>query len=131
MKVLYIHQYFGLPTQAGGTRSYEMAKQLIKHGHEVTMLCGGSEKGTIGLPATKKKNVTRGLIDGIDVIQVIIPYNNSMGLVARAKSFVSFAWQSVKFALSEDYDVLFATSTPLTAGIPGIFAKLFRRKKKC
>ena len=40
MKVLYLHQYFTLPTQAGGTRSYEMAQQLIAHGHQVTMVCG-------------------------------------------------------------------------------------------
>jgi hypothetical protein len=30
--------------------------------------------------------------------------------------------------LTEQYDVVFATTTPLTAGIPGIFAKWFRRK---
>ena len=33
------------------------------------------------------------------------------------------------FALKEDYDLLFATSTPLTAGIPGIVARLIRKKK--
>lgn len=130
MKVLYIHQYFGLPTQAAGTRSYEMALQLIKKGHQVTMLCGGSINGMLDLPKTNKNNVRQGVIDGIDIIQIEIPYSNNMGLVARAKSFCSFAWQSVKYALKEDYDVLFATSTPLTAGIPGIVMKLFRRKKK-
>ncbi|MEE9903282.1 MAG: glycosyltransferase family 4 protein [Acinetobacter haemolyticus] len=31
-------------------------------------------------------------------------------------------------AFTEQYDVLFATTTPLTAGIPGIFAKWLRRK---
>lgn len=130
MKVLYIHQYFGLPTQAAGTRSYEMALQLIKKGHQVTMLCGGSINGMLDLPKTNKNNVRQGVIDGIDIIQIEIPYSNNMGLVARAKSFCSFAWQSVKYALREEYDVLFATSTPLTAGIPGIVMKLFRRKKK-
>ncbi|MNV46733.1 putative glycosyl transferase [compost metagenome] len=30
--------------------------------------------------------------------------------------------------MTEQYDVVFATTTPLTAGIPGIFAKWFRRK---
>ena len=130
MKVLYIHQYFGLPTQAAGTRSYEMALQLIKKGHQVTMLCGGSINGMLDLPKTNKNNVRQGVIDGIDIIQIEIPYSNNMGLVARAKTFCSFAWQSVKYALREEYDVLFATSTPLTAGIPGIVMKLFRRKKK-
>lgn len=129
MKVLYLHQYFTLPTQAGGTRSYEMAQQLIARGHQVTMVCGLEGNANIDLPQTKNKNICRGMVDGIDVIQISVPYSNNMGMVARAKSFVSFAWQSTKCALKEDYDVLFATSTPLTAGIPGIVMKLFRRKK--
>lgn len=129
MKVLYLHQYFTLPTQAGGTRSYEMAQQLIAHGHQVTMVCGLEGNAKIDLPQTKNKNICRGMVDGIDVIQISVPYSNNMGMVARAKSFVSFAWQSTKYALKEDYDVLFATSTPLTAGIPGIIMKMFCRKK--
>lgn len=129
MKVLYLHQYFTLPTQAGGTRSYEMAQQLIARGHQVTMVCGLEGNAKIDLPQTKNKSICRGVVDGIDVIQISVPYSNNMGMIARAKSFVSFAWYSTKYALKEDYDVLFATSTPLTAGIPGIVMKLFRRKK--
>ena len=130
MRVLYIHQYFSIPTQAGGTRSYEMAMRLIERGHQVTMVCGEDDDNSLHLPATEKKGVFRGNVDGIDVIQIAIPYSNNMGLVARTKSFCRFAWQSVKFAMKEDFDVLFATSTPLTAGIPGIVMKMFRRKKK-
>jgi hypothetical protein len=44
--------------------------------------------------------------------------------------FIKFAWKGIQIALKEDYDLLFATSTPLTAGIPGIAAKWFRRKKR-
>lgn len=130
MKVLYLHQYFTLPTQAGGTRSYEMARRLIERGHQVTMVCGLEGNAKIDLPATSKINIFRGEVDGIDVIQISVPYNNSMGLIARTRSFCSFAWQSVKIVMKEDFDVLFATSTPLTAGIPGIVMKIFRRKKK-
>ena len=129
MRVLYLHQYFTLPTQAWGTRSYEMAQQLIAHGHQVTMVCGLEGNAKIDIPPTKKKHICRGIVDGIDVIQISIPYSNNMGLMARARSFSRFAWLSTKYALKEDYDVLFATSTPLTAGIPGIIMKLFRRKK--
>ena len=130
MKVLYLHQYFTLPSQAGGIRSYEMAQQLIAHGHQVTMLCGLEDNSQIDIPQTEIKNIKRGMVDGIEVIQISIPYSNNMGLVARAKAFLSFAWQSTRYALKEDYDVLFATSTPLTAGIPGIIMKLMCRRKK-
>ncbi len=130
MKLLYLHQYFTLPTQAGGTRSYEMARQLIAHGHQVTMICGVEDNANIDIPQTKNKNIRRGMVDGIDVIQISVPYSNKMGLVNRTKSFCIFAWQCVKFAYKEDFDVLFATSTPLTIGIPGIVMKLFQRKKR-
>ena len=130
MKVLYLHQYFTLPTQAWGTRSYEMARRLIEHGHQVTMVCGLEGNAKIDLPATAKENIFRGMVDGIDVIQISVPYSNNMGVVSRARSFCSFAWQCVKIAMKEDFDVLFASSTPLTAGIPGIIMKMFRRKKK-
>ena len=39
-----------------------------------------------------------------------------------------FALRSIAVALTEKYDVLFATTTPLTAGIPGIFARWLRAK---
>lgn len=29
MKILYIHQYFNTPSEAGGTRSYWMAQKLL------------------------------------------------------------------------------------------------------
>ena len=44
------------------------------------------------------------------------------------RSFLKFALKSVNFAFSSDYDVLFATSTPLTAGIPGIVSTVLRKK---
>ena len=127
MRILYFHQHFKTPSVAGGTRSYEMAQRLISRGHAVTMVCGKTDD--LGLPRTGRKGVLRGDIDGIDVIQLDLPYSNYDGILKRTLVFLRFAWQSVRLALSEPYDVLFATSTPLTAGIPGIVTKLCRRKK--
>ncbi len=127
MKILYFHQHFVTPNIAGGTRSYEMARRLIARGHTVTMVCG--KTGDLGLPVTHRKGWRRGIIDGIDVIQLDLPYSNYDGLPKRAWTFCRFAWSSIRLALREKYDLLFATSTPLTAGIPGIVAKLFKRHK--
>ena len=38
MKIIYLHQYFITPEFSGGTRSYEFAKNLVKMGHEVTIV---------------------------------------------------------------------------------------------
>ena len=123
MKILYFHQHFTIPTQAGGTRSYELAQRLIAKGHSVCMVCGETAK--LDLPESRIRNVHRGYVDGIDVIQIALPYSNKDGIAKRAWTFVKFGWIGIKIALKEDYDLLFATSTPLTAGIPGIVMKLF------
>ena len=128
MKIIYYHQYFKPPSYAGGTRSYEMAKNLIEQGHSVTIVCG--EKPNLNLPPTKKANISRGFIDGIDVVQIALPYSNKFGLVKRSIIFMKFAINGIQIAMTEEYDLLLASSTPLTAGIPGIFMKIFGRNKR-
>jgi glycosyltransferase involved in cell wall biosynthesis len=104
-----------------------MAKRLISAGHQVLLVCGG-DHARLGLQPTSKKSVYRGIIDGIDVVQISIPYSNNYSISKRAVAFLKFAWKAMDYALKEDYDLLFATSTPLTDGLPGIAAKWFRRK---
>jgi glycosyltransferase involved in cell wall biosynthesis len=128
MRVLYFHQHFTTPSIGGGTRSYEFAKKLIERGHCVTIVCG--EFVNLNLKATDVKGIFKGVVDGIDVIQIALPYSNKDGISKRAWTFVKFGFLGIKIALKEDYDLLFATSTPLTAGIPGIFMKWFGKKKK-
>lgn len=127
MKVLYFHQHFTTPSVGGATRSYEFSRKLIERGHKVTLVCGETAK--LDLPSTESKDVFRGDIDGIDVIQIKIPYSNNDGIAKRAFTFIKFAWKGIQVAMKEDYDLLFATSTPLTAGLPGIWMKWFSIKK--
>lgn len=128
MRVLYFHQHFTTPRGASGTRSYEFARALVARGHSVTMVCGTGALAGLELPADSRRRWSRGMVDGIDVIALPFSYSNRDGLVLRAKSFLSFAVRSVGLALREDYDLVFATSTPLTAAIPGIFARWLRAK---
>jgi len=128
MKVLYYHQHFSTPRGSTGTRSYEMAQRLIQHGHSVTMICGSYGMGKTGLDGPFLRGRRSGTVDGINVIELKLPYANRDGFFRRSMTFVKFAFRSTWFAFSESYDVLFATSTPLTAAIPGIVARIFRRK---
>ena len=128
MKILYFHQHFKTPQGTGGIRSYEMAKRLIESGHEVTMVCGSDVRAGKLLPDGPDRKVRRGRIDGIDVIEFVLPYSNYDSLLKRSQTFLRFSWRSIRLALREDYDLLFATSTPLTAGIPGVVMRFFRRK---
>jgi len=128
MKVLYFHQHFTTPAIGGATRSYEFARRLIDRGHAVSVVCG--EYAHLNLPGTEVKGINRGEIDGIDVIQIVLPYSNSDSIATRAWIFIKFGVLGIKVALKEEYDILFATSTPLTAGIPGIFMKVLGKQKK-
>jgi glycosyltransferase involved in cell wall biosynthesis len=91
------------------------------------MVCGGADE-KFNLPKVSR-NFNRGFVEGVDVIQVRVETANEDKISKRAIEFIKFGLLSIKFAFKEDYDVLFATSTPLSAGIPGIIAKWFSRKK--
>ena len=128
MKVMYFHQHFSTPAGATGTRSYEFGKALVKSGHEVTIVCGSYWIAESGLTGPFLKGRRTGNVDGINVIELELPYSNTQGFLERTWLFLKYSLSGIKISLSQDYDILFATSTPLTAGIPGVFAKIFRRK---
>ena len=128
MNILYYHQHFSTPKGATGTRSYEFAQKLIKRGHVVTIVCGSYWLADTGLTGLFVRGKRTGTVDGIKVVEFELEYSNSDSFLWRTFIFLRFSWQGIKIALKENYDILFATSTPLTAGIPGIFSKIFKRK---
>lgn len=128
MQVLYFHQHFSTPKGSTGIRSYEMALRLVTQGHKVTMVCGSYGGGNTGLSHGFRRGRREGEVDGIDVIEFDLAYSNADGFIKRSLLFLLFALRSVGVALTHRYDVLFATTTPLTAGIPGIFARWLRGK---
>jgi glycosyltransferase involved in cell wall biosynthesis len=125
MRILYLHQYFATPQSSGGTRSYEFALRLIANGHDVHFISSASF-----LPEQYKhfKKITTIVFDGIPVTIIPVSYNNNMSFVRRIFAFFNFAWRASAQAAKHKPDLIFATSTPLTIAIPGIIAKLFRRK---
>ncbi|QWX84794.1 glycosyltransferase family 4 protein [Cellulophaga sp. HaHaR_3_176] len=118
MKILYIHQYFITPSEPGGTRSYWISRELIKHGHEVTMI-------TTTKDDDKPKEA---IIDGIKVIYYKIPYSNKMGILKRIIAFLKFMVLSSIYVLkNNNFDLTIATSTPLTIGFPALLGKKFKK----
>jgi len=67
-------------------------------------------------------------VEGINVIELELPYSNYDSFLQRSWTFLRFALRGVMLALRLDYDLLFATSTPLTAAVPGIAARWLRGK---
>jgi glycosyltransferase involved in cell wall biosynthesis len=102
---------------AGGTRSYEMARRLVKRGHEVHVITGD--------PAADRARISTE--SGIVVHWLPVPYDNAMSYRRRLWSFLGFVWRSAAAAGHLRHDLVFATSTPLTVAIPGAYAALRRR----
>jgi len=128
MKIIYFHQHFSTPLGATGIRSYEMAKALIAEGHDVTMVCGSYSGGNTGLTDNFIDGQRQAIVDDIHVIEFELDYANSQTFSQRIGAFLKFAFRSVRMSLIADYDVIFCTTTPLTAALPGIFSRWLRGK---
>lgn len=125
MRILYIHQFFATrESSLGLIRSYEFARRWIAEGHEVTVITSSSR-----LPEEFDRSLfAEGVIDGIRVRSVRVRYSNYMGYARRMWSFALFTVGATFLAAtSGKHDVVFATSTPLTVGIPGWIAAALTR----
>jgi glycosyltransferase involved in cell wall biosynthesis len=118
MHVAYIHQHFATRNSATGTRSYEMSRRLIEAGHRVSMICGVNEATRDTL--RQETGAGRLTIDGIEVHCVAERYSNRMGFARRLWAFYRFMREARRIVCTLDADLVLATSTPLTVGIPGM-----------
>ena len=121
MKIIYIHQHFRLPSQNGGTRSFDFSSEFIKAGHEVSVLTTRSDYGFIPIWNMEIHN-------GMKVYYCNINYSNEFGKVRRVIAFLLFTIFSTLKSLRLDGDVTIATSTPLTVGLPAIAAYFLRKR---
>lgn len=128
MKVLYIHQYFKTRDGYSSTRSYEFAKRFVESGHQVTMLTGDSRISNNEIPISSNLFSKKYKIDGIDVIAIKNNYSNYMGTFRRVLTFISFLiMASLIGVFLKKHDVIYATSTPLTIGVPAMFISKFKK----
>ncbi|MEH7502851.1 glycosyltransferase family 4 protein [Neobacillus drentensis] len=119
MKILYLHQYFLTNSSNGGTRSYEFAKYLSDNGYKVNVITG-----------TECEKKYDELQDGLYVYSTSTKYNNKMSKWRRIIAFFDYIIKAlIKGLKTKNIDIVFATSTPLTIGIPAVLlAKLLRKK---
>lgn len=120
MKLIYLHQYFKFPDETGGTRSYDLASSFVNKGIDVTVVTSTSDE--------KYKIKQRWTVieqDGIKVQYIYLPYGNHLSYLQRSLVFFKFLWFSSFRLLKIKADVVLATSTPLTIGIPALIKKWF------
>jgi len=130
MHIFYIHQYFATPLGKTGTRSYEFARRWMAAGHKVTMLTSIAQLTPDDLKNAEGRFIKRFTIESIDVRAITIGYSQQMGIAKRVLAFLGFMIVAVLYVVCKrGYDIVYATSTPLTVGIPALCAKWLRRKK--
>jgi len=127
MHVLIFNQFFTTNDVPGSGRAYELGRGLLNQGDSVTYVTGDS------IYFTGKKTGGRRLfwsgekVDGIEVIRVTIPFRGSWRIPLRILGFLWFIPFGFLAALRvRSPDIVVASSTPLTIGLPGYMLSRLR-----
>ncbi len=122
MRILVLVQYFNLPGEPGGSRAYQFARRWRARGHEVTILTGNVnyKTGRSIRPAFGRSYRAESLPDGVRVLR-LWTYERFQG--SFRKRLLFFASYALNAAFVGTFlkrpDVVFASSTPITVGLPG------------
>jgi glycosyltransferase involved in cell wall biosynthesis len=113
MHTLLIHQAFTTPTDAGGTRHYELAQYVIAKGDRFSVVA--SDFGY--LSARRMSGSVTGreeIVDGIRVLRVATSKSSHRGIAGQLLSFLTFATSSFVAGLRvKNVDVVLATTPPI------------------
>lgn len=123
MKILWIHQYFATPDGWGSVRSYQFTKRIVQMGHEVDVLCTPAFDPSLG------DEGNRAIPRGVRILLGNARYHPKMGFASRVAAFLRFMVFSVWHVLRQGrrYDLMVASSTPLTVAVPACLGRLVHR----
>ena len=114
MKIVYLHQYYITPQEAGGTRSYYQAQKLGELVESVVVITSNTKNSDWPFV----KTVMHGKVK---VVYIKNLYSSDMSKWRKIVSFVRFMILSTWYCLREkQVDRVFASSTPLSIGVPAL-----------
>jgi colanic acid biosynthesis glycosyl transferase WcaI len=131
MRILYLSQYFPPEVGATQTRAYEMARNLVLEGHQVTVITEvpNHPKGIIP-PEYRGKLYERTTLDGIEVIRIWVKTSPAKNFRTRLAFYLSYMVNSALAGLllaRGSYDAIYATSPPLFVGGAALALSYLRR----
>lgn len=131
MRILYVSQYFPPEMGAPSARVYDLAKEWVRLGHDVTVLTAFAHH-PVGVKAPEDRGVItrRESVDGIDVVRSYVWAVPNKGIVKRMISYASFMISAplVGLVRVRRPDVVIATSPQLLCGLAGyLLARAMRR----
>lgn len=131
MRVLFVSQYFPPEIGAPSARVYELAREWIRLGAEVTVLTGFAHHPVgVKAPGDRWRWTRREVVDGIDVVRSYVYATANRGVIRRMASYASFLCSALPVGLARcrRVDVVVATSPQLLGACAGyLLAKAWRR----
>jgi glycosyltransferase involved in cell wall biosynthesis len=117
MKILWLQQYFGTPAGWGSQRQYEFARRWVGAGHAVDVVCSTAYDPSLAGAG--------GSVDGIHLHVSRAAYRPQMGFGRRILAFLHFMAEALWHVTrhGKKYDVLVASSGPLTNLIPALWGR--------
>ena len=107
--ILLVHQLFVAGDQAGGTRHFELARELGGEGDRVTVVTS-----PVSYLSGKPKPIATDLPAGLRIRRASLLLGGSGGFVARVISFLSFMVSSFWTGLRvRDVDLVWGTTPPI------------------
>jgi colanic acid biosynthesis glycosyl transferase WcaI len=131
MRILYLSQYF--PPEAGATqtRAFEMARNIVRLGAQVTVLAEiPNHPSGIIPPAYRGRLYERAGLEGIDVIRVWVKASPVKSFSSRMAFYLSYMAGAIAAgtALARGrYDLVYASSPPLFVGGAGLALSSLKR----
>ncbi|PKN91214.1 MAG: glycosyltransferase WbuB, partial [Chloroflexi bacterium HGW-Chloroflexi-7] len=118
MHILLIHQAFAAINEPGGTRHHEIARYLVKQGHQVTIITSPVSYLTGQNTEIKTRWVTRENSEtGITILRAYTYAALHRSFFHRVLSFFSFMFSSFFIGLGvKNVSVIWGTTPPIFQG---------------
>ncbi len=129
MHLLMIHQAFAGPNDPGGTRHFEFARQLVRQGHQVTIIAANLNYQT-GKPIRAGAGLMlEEQLEGVRVVRAYAYPALHRSFFWRIVAFLSFMCSSALVALRVGpVDVVMGTSPPIFQALSAWLVAFIRRR---
>jgi len=129
IRVLFIHQAFVSPEEAGGTRHYELARRALKQGIRFTIVASDLSYLTGRRAMKRHALISEEDLEGIRVLRVFTYASLHRSFLWRVVSFCSFMFTSLIAAFKAGpVDVVMGTSPPIFQALTAWFMAAVRRR---
>ena len=125
MRVLLINQVFYPDVAATAQHGHDLARDLVRHGHEVTAIASRSIYGRKGAALASHE-----VVDGIEIHRVGRSLFGKAGIAARIADFVLFYLAALTKALFlPRHDVVICFTTPPFIAAVGPILRFFKKTR--